>query len=116
MEICEKVPLVNHETLEAALRRCLKTDYRGYSTGGGFVRVFIPHDCPPQRQHAVHRLLKTYDPHALSPRQQNLLAERQRLQALRQRHTAPLPPQPDLKALAERVRWLEEEIRQMRER
>jgi hypothetical protein len=114
MEICEKVPLINHETLEAALRRCLKTDYRGYSTGGGSVRVFIADDCPPQRQQAVRQLLRTYNPHRLSPRQQALLDDRQRLRALRQRHAQPLPPQPDLATLAERVRWLEEEIRHLR--
>ena len=94
-----------HQTLDAALGKF----YHGCAFGDGELRVYLSDDATTDHIMDAINIIETHDVNALTPKQQR----EAHLEELRERfQESPDSDHITLKELAERVIWLESEIRE----
>jgi hypothetical protein len=110
----------NIQALDEMLRGQLGAEYLGLSTTPGEVRVHFVETAADQTLERARVITRNHDPAQLSPSQQAEVQRQQRLKLLRASNQAPLPEADSqsiemlAKELAAKVRWLEQEIRDLR--
>ena len=111
-EIAIDLSTVNVEGLDAALRAALDEKVVGVSVRRGEVVAYLTDDARKADIAQVQTIAAAHDPSVLTPAQQ----ERQTLLTMRAANSTPLDPakykgeSPLVRALAEKIAWLEREI------
>jgi hypothetical protein len=110
----------NIQALDETLRSQLGEDYLGLSTTPGEVRLHLREAASDHVLETARVIVHRHDPAHLSVMQQAELERQQKLFSLRADNQAPLPaddPQQHERLMSEiaaKVRWLEQEIRDLR--
>lgn len=109
----------NVEALNEAIRTSLGEAFSGLSTRPGFVTLYFSDEATGTEMEEARNLAILHDPAVLSSRQAGEQARRKALATARQRHQSPLDESQfdseagAIQALAARVAWLEQEIRDL---
>lgn len=112
---------VNVEALDNGLRAGLGSVFIGVSTADKRVTVFLSDAATPAQQKQARTLVSTHDPSQLTPRQQAEALRKQKLAQTRRDYGAAdldasaYDAQPALvRALAQKLAWLEQELLELR--
>lgn len=112
---------VNTNALAATLKATLGSDYNSLSTRPDGVILFLAEEADRYAIEQAQTLVREHDPSVLTPEQQ---ATRDRREALRQARLTNrtslnmnefVASPEDVQALAERIAWLEMEVRELRD-
>jgi len=109
---------INTPALEAELRGVLGEQYVGLSTYSGNVVIHLLDDTSMEQVQQAEQLVKDHDPSVLTPKQQEEQTRQQRLEDFRAADALDLSAYDgataDVQTLAQKIAWLELEIRELR--
>ena len=109
---------VNPEALDAELRTAMPDSYASLLVSDSELRVFLNQDLP---QSEVQAVLDAHDPASLTPEQQAEQARQEALAEARRNNASNLDGSqydaeaPLMRQLAQKIIWLEQEIRDLRD-
>jgi len=108
----------NVSALNETLRDALGADYHGLSLYKTEVRVHLQADVSAEQVQRAEQLVKDHDPAVLTPKQQEEQAREQRLADFRAADALDLSAYDgataEVQTLAQKIAWLELEIRELR--
>lgn len=111
---------INVEALDDALRTALDTAYIGLSTRPNVIVLHLAGTTTPAQRNQARQLVINHDSSQRTQAQQKRQQRRQRLAQLRQANRDDINTDdytlelPLLRALAQKIAWLEQEIRELR--
>lgn len=111
---------INIEALDEVLRSALNTTYIGLSTRPNEVILHLIQSSTPEQRNQARQLVLNHDSSQHTQTQQRRQQRRQRLDQLRRDNDADINEDdyalelPLFRALAQKIAWLEQEIREIR--
>ncbi|MEQ8673205.1 MAG: hypothetical protein RLP44_28040 [Aggregatilineales bacterium] len=112
---------INSDALDAELRSALAEKVLGISSNGANVTVHLDDTATEADLLQAESLVIAHDPAQLTPRQQRIETRRDQLDTDRDANTVPLNLDdyllqlPLIRRLAQKIAWLEREIRDLRD-
>lgn len=109
---------VNVELLDAQLREVGKDSFYGLSTGRGGVTLYVSEEIEDKAREALMEIARAHDATRLTPQQQEAHDRQRMLEWSRADAaldlSAYVESSPEIHALAHKVAWLEQELRDLR--